>query len=158
VLVFDDPAMGLDVVMRRDFLDAMIDLLAESGTTVLLSSHVLTDVERIADRVGILHGGCMLVDATLMRRVTRWTWAPRNGAPPPSGEQVLRAGRRRDGFDLTLLDAGDELLAPLRAQGALGEPAVPTLEELFLDLVGPERPGLLSEPAQALRGPEEVQP
>jgi ABC-2 type transport system ATP-binding protein len=161
VLVFDDPAMGLDVVMRREFLDAMIDLLADSGTTVLFSSHILTDVERIADRVGILHDGRMLVDATLddlKRRVTRWTWTPPDGAPPPDAEAVLRVGRRRDGYELTLLDADDGLLAPLRAQGRLGAPAVPTLEELFLDLTGPERPGLLSEPLAALRAPAEVTP
>jgi ABC-2 type transport system ATP-binding protein len=159
VLVFDDPAMGLDVVMRREFLDAMIDLLAESGTTVLFSSHILTDVERIADRIGILHDGRMLVDATLddlKRRVTRWIWAPAEGAAPPAGDHVLRVGRRRDGFELTLLDASEAHLQPLRARGRLGEPAVPTLEELFLDLTGPERAGLLSEPLAALRNGTEV--
>jgi ABC-2 type transport system ATP-binding protein len=148
VLVFDDPAMGLDVVMRREFLDAMIDLLADSGCTVLFSSHILTDVERIADRVGILHGGRLIVDATLddlHRRVSRWPWMPNADAAPPSGAQVLRVSARRGGCELTLLDADAALLDALRAGGRLGEPATPTLEELFLDLTGPERPGLLSE-------------
>jgi len=158
VLVFDDPAMGLDVVMRREFLDAMIDLLAGSGCTVLFSSHVLTDVERIADRIGILHEGRMLVDAgldELKARVRRCRWTPVNGNEPPAAEQrVLRAGRRRDGFDLTLLDADAALLARLRANGRLEELTVPTLEELFLDLTGPDRPGLLAEPAAMLAAPE----
>ncbi|MGE3175348.1 MAG: ABC transporter ATP-binding protein [Planctomycetota bacterium] len=148
VLVFDDPAMGLDVVMRREFLDAMIDLLADSGVSVLFSSHILTDVERIADRVGILHEGAMLVDATmddLKRRVTRRTFAPHDGAAP-AGERLLRTGRRRDGYDLTLLDEDAALLQDLARRGRLGEAASLSLEDLFLDLTGPDRPGLLSEP------------
>jgi ABC-2 type transport system ATP-binding protein len=151
VLVFDDPAMGLDVVMRRELLDALIDLLADTGAAVLFSSHILADVERLADRVGILHGGALLVDARLddlKRRVTRWTWRPEPGAAPPRDARVLRAGRRQDGYDLTLLDAaaGDPLLDELRARGRLGEPASLSLEELFLDLTGGERSGILSAP------------
>ncbi|MCC6672103.1 MAG: ABC transporter ATP-binding protein [Planctomycetes bacterium] len=161
VLVFDDPAMGLDVVMRRSLLDAMIDLLAGFGCTVLFSSHILTDVERIADRVGILHEGTMLVDATLddlKRRVARWPWQPANGATPPVEARVLRATRRHDGFALTLVDADAALLERLRAHGRLGEPATPDLEELFLDLTGPERNGLLSESLAARAERDEVTP
>lgn len=149
LLVCDDPALGLDVVMRREFLDALIDLLADTGCSVLFSSHFLTDVERIADRVGILHQGALLVDATLddiKRRVTRCVWLPANGASPPSGPHVLRVGARRTGFDLALLDAPPALLAQLRATGELSPPGPPTLEELFLDMTGPDRPGLLREP------------
>jgi ABC-2 type transport system ATP-binding protein len=148
LLVCDDPALGLDVVMRREFLDALIDLLADTGCTVLFSSHFLTDVERIADRIGILHQGSLLVDATLddlKRRVTRCTWLPANGASPPSGPHVLRVGQRRAGLELTLLDAPAELLVTLRATGELSPPTAPSLEDLFLDLTGPDRPGMLRE-------------
>ena len=82
----------------------------------------------------------------LKRRVTRWTWRPEPGAAPPRDARVLRAGRRQDGYDLTLLDAaaGDPLLDDLRARGRLGEPASLSLEELFLDLTGGERSGILT--------------
>ncbi len=153
VLVCDDPAMGLDVVMRRDFLDAMIDLLADTGCTVLFSSHILTDVERIADHVSILHEGSLLVDAPLdqlKQRITHRAFRPRAGSAPPA-PHVLRALPRRHGFDLTLLDADDAALATLRAAGDLGEPHTPSLEELFLDLTGPDQPGLLAEPLRSLR-------
>jgi ABC-type multidrug transport system ATPase subunit len=131
----------------------------------LFSSHILTDVERIADRVGILHDGAMLVDATLddlKQRVVRVDWTPdgergdealtRLDADP----RVLRVGRRREGVDLTLLDADATWLAALRAAGRLGTPVVPSLEDLFLDLTGPRQPGALADVAQLLasRGDE----
>jgi ABC-2 type transport system ATP-binding protein len=154
LLVCDDPALGLDVVMRREFLDALIDLLADTGCTVLFSSHFLADVERIADHVGFLHDGALVVDAPLeqMRsRVARATWTPRADAALPASAAVLRAQPRVGGFDLTLLDAPAALLAQLRAAGELSPLAVPSLEELFVALLGPDRPGLLAEPMDALR-------
>lgn len=151
LLVCDDPALGLDVVMRREFLDVMIDLLSDTGCTVLFSSHFLTDVERVADHIGILHEGSLLVDATLddlKQRVRRCTWQPREGHQPPVGEHVLRVGARRGGFELTLLDAPDSLLQQLAESGELSTPTAPSLEDLFLDLTGPERPGILREPIE----------
>ncbi|MBL8749838.1 MAG: ABC transporter ATP-binding protein [Planctomycetes bacterium] len=156
LLICDDPALGLDAVMRREFLDALVDLLAETGCTVLFSSHFLGDVERIADRVGILHDGALLVDATLddlKRRIVRCGWSPAAGETAPGGPNVLRVAPRRGGFDLTLLDPTPELFASLRAHGELAEAPTPTLEDLFLDLTGPERPGMLREPLDDLVSP-----
>jgi ABC-2 type transport system ATP-binding protein len=156
ILICDDPALGLDAVMRRELLDALIDLLAETGCAVLLSSHFLPDIERIADRVGILHEGRMIVDATLddlKRRVRRGTWSPRAGARLDCEPQVLRSSARRDGFELTLLDADAHLLARLHAGGELSPLAPCSLEELFLDLTAPEPLGLLREPARAEAAP-----
>jgi ABC-2 type transport system ATP-binding protein len=139
VLVCDDPASGLDVVMRRVFLDVLIDLLAGRGVAVLFSTHILSDVERVADRVSILHEGRLIVDASLddlKRRVCKRSWrgADSAAAPPPS-PRVLRAEKRLEGYDLTMIDADAELEATLGAGGArLGPPTVPTLDDLFLDL------------------------
>ena len=156
ILVLDDPALGLDVVMRREFLDAMIELLSEHGSTVLLSSHIMTDVERIADRIGILHEGQLVVDASLddiKRRVQRRAWKPREGEAPEAGAHLLRARAHRQGYDLTLLDPDPALLDALRLGGELGEAHVPTLEEFFLDVVAAED-SVPSAPAAARR--EEV--
>lgn len=150
LLVCDDPALGLDVVMRREFLDALIDLLAETGCAVLFSSHFLTDVERIADRVGILHDGALIVDATLddlRTRVSRVTLAPRAGVALPALPQVLRAAPLRGGYELTLLDADAALHARLAALGEVAPATTPSLEDLFFALTGPERVGLLREAA-----------
>lgn len=159
VLVFDDPAMGLDVVMRREFLDAMIDLLADSGCAVLFSSHILTDVERIADRIGILHEGTMLVDATmddLARRVRRGVLQGATAPVLADDRHVLRSRPHRDGYELLLLDAGPAELARLERFGRLDDLRAPSLEDLFLDLTEPDRPGLLSEPVRELAQTAEV--
>ena len=148
VLICDDPALGLDPVMRRQFLDVMVDLLSGRGTTVLFSSHVMTDVERIADRVGILDQGRLIVDARLddlKTRVQKRVWQGRNGAAgsPPSVEGLLNARARHGRFELTLLDLDEAREAELREGGAelTDERVVPSLEELFIDLTAGDSRG-----------------
>jgi ABC-2 type transport system ATP-binding protein len=66
LLVMDDPTLGVDPVIRRRFLESMIQLINQKGRTVLFSSHVLADVERVAQRIGILTFGVFRVDCTLV--------------------------------------------------------------------------------------------
>src|SRR3989304_4654783 len=62
LLVLDDPTLGMDTVVRRDFLESLIQIIQRQGRTILFSSHILGDVERVADRIGILVGGVLRVD------------------------------------------------------------------------------------------------
>jgi ABC-2 type transport system ATP-binding protein len=73
LLILDDPTLGLDTVARRQFLELAIDLLQRDGRTILFSSHILSDVERIADRIGILVAGKLAVDCTLEELKNRVT-------------------------------------------------------------------------------------
>jgi ABC-2 type transport system ATP-binding protein len=57
LLILDEPATGLDVLVRRDFLQSIIQLIQQEGRTVLFSSHLLHEVERVADQVVILDHG-----------------------------------------------------------------------------------------------------
>jgi ABC-2 type transport system ATP-binding protein len=140
VLILDDPAMGLDAVMRREFLEAMIDLLGREGRAVLFSSHILPDVERIADRVGILHGGRLIVDATvddLKRRVQKRfaRGAEQRALLAKRVPGLLRARAVRDGLELTLLDLDAQGEATLRELcPTLSDPSTPNLEDLFIDI------------------------
>lgn len=62
LLILDDPTLGLDTVVRRDFLESMIQIIQRQGRTILFSSHILGDVERVADRIGVLVDGVLRVD------------------------------------------------------------------------------------------------
>lgn len=62
LLILDDPTIGLDTVVRRDFLESLIQIIQRQGRTILFSSHILSDVERVADRIGILVDGVLRVD------------------------------------------------------------------------------------------------
>lgn len=62
LLILDDPTLGLDTVVRRDFLESLIQIIQRRGRTIFFSSHILSDVERVADRIGILVDGALRVD------------------------------------------------------------------------------------------------
>jgi ABC-2 type transport system ATP-binding protein len=75
-LLLDEPSSGLDPIVRRDILGAIIRTVADEGRTVLFSSHLLDEVQRVADQVALLREGrlvlCEPLDAILAahRRVT----------------------------------------------------------------------------------------
>lgn len=65
LLLLDEPAGGLDPATRRGFLEAAIELLGEQGSTIVFSSHYMSDVERIASRVVLVDDGGIKVDEDL---------------------------------------------------------------------------------------------
>jgi ABC-2 type transport system ATP-binding protein len=65
LLLLDEPAGGLDPAARLEFLEASIELINESGSTILFSSHHMRDVERMAGRVVMIHDGKVLMDRDL---------------------------------------------------------------------------------------------
>ncbi len=72
LLIMDDPTLGLDTTTRRQFLEMAIDLIQRDGErTILFSSHILGDVERIADRIGMIIHGQLIVDCTMEELKTR---------------------------------------------------------------------------------------
>lgn len=65
LLVLDEPSSGLDPIVRRDILGAIIRTIADDGRTVLFSSHLLGEVERVADRIAIVKSGKLLLTDSL---------------------------------------------------------------------------------------------
>lgn len=65
ILIMDDPTLGLDVVIRRQFLEGMIKLIQGKGRTILFSSHILSDVERVADHIAVIDNGRLRADCTM---------------------------------------------------------------------------------------------
>src|SRR5215470_3437036 len=87
LLLLDEPSSGLDPVVRRDILGAIIRTIADEGRTVLFSSHLLDEVERVADQVTIIHRGRLILTATMddikenHRRITLRFREPQNHPP-----------------------------------------------------------------------------
>ena len=65
LLVLDEPSSGLDPVVRRDILEAIIRTIADEGRTVLFSSHLLDEVERVADHVAMIDNGTIAMSGRL---------------------------------------------------------------------------------------------
>jgi ABC-2 type transport system ATP-binding protein len=66
VLIMDEPAAGLDPIARRELVDALVESLSEGqGQTVLFSTHIISDLERVADHVGIMDRGRMVSSSPL---------------------------------------------------------------------------------------------
>jgi ABC-2 type transport system ATP-binding protein len=144
LMILDEPAANLDTVARRTFLEEIAALAREQGTTVFFSTHVLSDVERVADRIGILADGRLLVDEPLDElkesiRQARFFWdrpEPPRVAPP--GAYRVRAGR---GETLVTFRAGDDEIATLAAAaGCRWEAHGLNLEDLFVELTEGELP------------------
>ncbi len=64
LLILDEPATGLDVLVRRSFLESVIQVIQQEGRTVFLSSHLLHEVERVADHILILDNGRLIQSGT----------------------------------------------------------------------------------------------
>lgn len=65
VLLLDEPAGGLDPLTRREFLETSIQFLSDFGSTILFSSHYMQDIERLSERVILLHDGQIFFDHSL---------------------------------------------------------------------------------------------
>jgi ABC-2 type transport system ATP-binding protein len=104
LLVMDDPAMGLDPVARRTLLEAMILVTRDAGHTIFFSSHILDDVERVADHLAIIDQSALRVSCSVETfrarvKLLLLSFATEPPALPPiSG--LLAA--RRDGNELRL--------------------------------------------------------
>ncbi|MGH9732898.1 MAG: AAA family ATPase, partial [Candidatus Acidiferrales bacterium] len=64
VMIFDEPTNGLDVMAARSITD-FIRQCRDRGKTVIFSTHVMTEVEKLCDRIGIIHAGKMRTEGTL---------------------------------------------------------------------------------------------
>jgi ABC-2 type transport system ATP-binding protein len=142
VLILDDPTLGLDTVARRQFLELAIDVIQREGRTILFSSHILSDVERIADRIGMLVAGKLVVDCSLealKRRVKKLQIV--FPATPPSDlhlTEVVKqqiAGRE---MALTVANWNEQKLALINTYKPISCTEVPmSLEDLFIECTHP---------------------
>jgi ABC-2 type transport system ATP-binding protein len=139
LLVLDEPTSGLDPLMEEVFREVIREVVRERGCTVLLSSHILSEVEALCDRLTIIRDGRAVETGTLadLRHLTRTTIqaelsGPSNGLADLPGVHNLRAenGRVKFDVDTDALEPALRQLTEAGVRGLVSQP--PTLEELFL--------------------------
>jgi ABC-2 type transport system ATP-binding protein len=138
LLLLDEPTAGLDPLMEDSFRRVVSEEL-HNGRTILLSSHILAEVEALCDRVSIIRAGRIVESGTLaaMRHLTRTTIEAEVASPPIGLAEVPGVhGVLIDGNRVRCEVDGDHLDDALRRLTALGVRSIiahpPTLEELFL--------------------------
>ncbi len=140
LLLLDEPSSGLDPMVRREILSAIIRTVADEGRTVLFSSHLLDEVERVADRVAMIHQGKLVLDATLEdikdthhRLVIRYT----NGqAVKPDFPGMLSSQGRGNEWTVVFQGKLDKVKARLGDGAEILQVDSPSLEEIFVARVG----------------------
>ena len=137
LLVLDEPSSGLDPIVRRDILGAVIRTIADEGRTVLFSSHLLEEVEQVADHVTMISQGKIALSASLRaikeshRCVTLHFSEPRR--QPPSLTGVLRWDG--SGTEWTAVVRGDSSEVKIEGANVISE-RIASLDEIFVAHVG----------------------
>lgn len=138
VLLLDDPTSGLDPLVRREILEGLVQAVPENGGAVIWASHLIQDLERVADRLAVLDAGQLVLDETLdsLRTEVRRVDAVFDGDAPEISAWDGLIRQQRDGRQLRLVARGDQpaLSALLRQHGARDVSFGPiALEDLLVE-------------------------
>ena len=140
VLILDEPASGLDTLARRDFLTGILEIACEENRTILFSSHILGDIERVVDRVAILNRGRKIVEGDLDSLKASVRVITLAGKVEQTVFEPLRIERDEHQTRLVVLDYSEEKLKRLCTEtGITDTNAVEVqglnLEDLFVEAV-----------------------
>jgi ABC-2 type transport system ATP-binding protein len=139
----DDPTLGLDAAIRRQFLEGMIELIMRQGRTVFFSSHILGDVERVADRIVVIDKGALRANCSLEQfreAVKKVVFSFRNSAADEVDIDGLLQCKRSEGeLELTLVGVGDEKIAEWAESAGVQKYRIikMNLEDQFIEFTAP---------------------
>lgn len=140
LLVLDEPVDGLDPVMRRQVWSLLMSDVVQDGTTVLVSSHNLRELEDVCDHVGILDHGKVLLErslAQLQDNMVKLQVVFKDGGEVPGDLEVLHASKVGRIHTLIMRMSAEEAKHRLAVYEPMLVDAVPlTLEEIFIYELG----------------------
>jgi ABC-2 type transport system ATP-binding protein len=145
LLILDEPSSGLDAVVRRDILDAIVRAVADDGRTVIFSSHLLDEVERMSDHVTLIHQGRVALSGALddvrgAYRRSRVHFTEHFDQPPALEAALLMDGGGRTWSVVHTGPLEQFRDAVVARGGEIVESRDATLEEIFLARAGRSRP------------------
>jgi ABC-2 type transport system ATP-binding protein len=140
LLLLDDPTAGLDPLVRREILEGILGAVSDEGGAVLYASHLVQDIERIADRVAVLDHGRLVLHEPLesIKNGIRRARAVFDGDAPADVEVPGKIDVFAEGRLLTVVAEAAEggLEAALRALGAKEVEVEPLpLEEILVSML-----------------------
>ncbi len=143
VLVLDEPVDGLDPVMRRQVWSILLSDVAEYGTTVLVSSHNLRELEDVCDHVGVMHKGNVILERSLTELqggVTKLQLVFNGDLPAwPESAAIMHESNAGRLHTLIVRGSAEEVEAKFAPLGPVYMEALPlTLEEIFIYELGGE--------------------
>jgi ABC-2 type transport system ATP-binding protein len=141
LLVLDEPSSGLDPIVRRDILGAIIRTVANEGRTVLFSSHLLEEVEQVADQVTMISQGRIAQSAPLevlkeSYRCVTVRFAESRPRPPMAAGVLHWDGGGREWTAVVRHGSGELEAAVVGCGGQFVAERVPSLDEIFVAHVG----------------------
>jgi len=143
LLIMDDPTLGLDAAIRRQFLEGMIELIMREGRTVLFSSHILADVERVADRIAVIDKGRLRANCSLeeFRSAIKKIILTFPDAPPSEIdiEGLLHCRGSDNQLELTLVGTDEAAIGEWAESAGAKEVHVAqmNLEDQFIEFTAP---------------------
>jgi ABC-2 type transport system ATP-binding protein len=143
LLLLDDPTSGLDPVVTDLLMQVLIEDHVNEGRTVFFSSHHLSEVEKIAEWIGIIEAGKLLLETRLedIRQNFRLVTVSSDSLPALTGPNLVSQKRAEKFHRFLVSRQADEFAAKLRGEGAtVLEISSVNLGEVFLGLAGKELP------------------
>lgn len=140
IMLLDEPVDGLDPVMRRNVWKIIMQDVAERGTTVLISSHNLRELEDVCDHVGIMHQGKIVLEKALddvKGNIHKVQIAFENEVPEFNDMEILHSERYGSVNMMIVKGSSNEILRKFRAYSPIICDVLPlTLEEIFIYELG----------------------
>jgi ABC-2 type transport system ATP-binding protein len=141
VLILDEPMAGLDPLVREELLDGILKTACDHAPTILFSTHTLSDVQRMADTIGIMNEGQLLISCSvddLLRNTKRIRAVLKDGQSPtaPPVGTIWQHVQNRE-WQITVKDFSTEIVERLRTTNPLDQIEVLNLglEDIFKDYV-----------------------
>ncbi len=141
LLILDDPTLGLDVVARKSLFEEVIADMADHGITVLITTHDLAAIESIADRIGVLRDGRLVLDEeveTLKARFRRIRFASQPITLSRGALETAKVRQWGSGTEAIVTNYDDLAFERFRGETGIGpaEVSAMSLEEIFVAVAG----------------------
>jgi ABC-2 type transport system ATP-binding protein len=139
VLVLDEPTAGLDPVVTDQLLRVLVEDVASEGRTVFMSSHHLAEIERIADWVGMIDKGKLLLEAPMEDLRAKFRRIQVTGVAEMAPLAALRVRRSGGSTEYVVRGGAEEFVDALEREGATVLQSSPmNLSEIFLECLEPQ--------------------